>query len=425
MKNLTLFSFLFLMLTTISSCKKIDRTIDPSDPEYSVMNLLVDINLRPEAKYFLLLENPESTPIIFTLSNYFGYGLTRGTTIKGNTINMHFILIDELTDNTVDIKSFFEVPVGRDILITNSNFKQAKAQNATVNLSFVNIPNFDIISRTAKYPEQGFTQTSFETPATTPELGGETYENFKLFYACFQTGGAASYKLDRIPLGTSNYTINFSNLNSNVVKHTYPKTINEATVTHADVQAWNNPFFHLDHTEIFNLDNFDIFPSSSFDIFTPTFEIEFLYFIQNFTYKSASHIYNSWSFSSEFKNEINFINGGLKTTSRVGQLPVIEALSDAYDVAEIVFENDGFSWTLYSPNTISFYIPEIPQEISNSFPEAKSFQQIILNQEGGLVKLIDYSTFKSYEEVLDLHLHETKIEVESNYRTQEQKFSIK
>lgn len=423
LKNISLYGLLFLILIAFNSCRK-DKTDLSESPDDLVLNILVDINLRPEATYYIVLENPESEPIYWAIPNYFGYGYLRGDKIKGNTINLHFILVNELENNTTDIKSFFDVPIGLGIKINDDNLKQTKLTSGTVELSFENIPEFDIISRTAKNQEQGFTQTLFETTATQPELGGETFESDQYFYACFQTGNTASYKLERVPNSLS-HTIDFTNLDTQLAKHTFSKTIGGATITHVDVQAYNNPYLRFNYVELFNLNDFSIFPSSDFDIFVPRGETAIMYYVQNFTFETTDHIFNNWYYSGVFNGDINLLDAGLKTVSRVGKLPIIESDVDAYDIAGIVFKSEGFQWTLYSPSTSSFYIPDIPTELANKLPGAMNLHQLFLNQDGGTVKLFDFDQFVGYEEILSVYLNETKLELGNSYRTQEQEFSNK
>lgn len=420
-----LYSLLFLFMATVlfSSCRKINNPIRESSRE-PMINIVVDINLRPEAKYYLVIENSESAPIYLSISKFFMFPMQRGE-IKGNSFNLHFILIDELADNTVEIKSFFNVPFGRGIRITDENLKHAKASNSIVNLSFTNIPEFDIVNRTAKNQEQCFTQNTFETPVTSPELGGETYESSQLFYACFQSGNNATYKLVRTPANKSNYTIDFSDLKSNVLKYSFQKTLNGATIKHMDLQGWNNPYLEGKYLEMFNIDNFAIFPSSDFNIFIPKMEVELRYYIQNSIYSKDDNIYRNWFYSATLTNSINLLDAGLNPTSIIGQLPIIESTNDTYDEAQIIIEGEGFKWTMHSSKTDVFYIPEIPLEISDNFPASKNLNELFINQDYGTIKLIDYSTIENYEGVLDLHFGKTKLDVESNYRTQEQIFSIK
>lgn len=425
LKNIFLFSLSLLMIISFSSCRKplINNPIR-ENPNDILINIFVDVNLRSEAKYYLVVENTVSAPQYISISNYFVYAMKRGD-LKGNTINLHFILIDEVVDNNTDIKSFYNVPLGRGIRITSDNLKNSKANFSTVNLSFTNIPEFEIINRTAKNPEQGFTQKTFETPITTQELGGETYQSNKLFYACFNNINNPAYKLVRIPSNISNYTIDFSDLNPDIKNFTFSKNLNSAIITHADIQAWNNPFMEGSYVEIFNLDNFDIFPTSTFDVVIPTYEVELRYFIQNFTFEKTDYTFNNWYYSTTLNDNITLLETGLKTTGRIGELPIIESNDNSYDEAQIIFEDENFHWTLYSNNTISFYIPEIPELISNLFPETKNLNQLFLNQENGKIKLIDYSSLENWNEVLDMHFGKIILDIESNFRTQEQIFSIK
>lgn len=423
LKKTILYSLLFLLTFSLNSCRKpVDENTE--SPDDLVLNILVDINIRSEAKYFLLLENPESEAIYWAIPNYFGYGYLRGDKIKGKTINLHFILVDELESNTIEIKSFFNVPLGLEIKITDDNLKLAKASKVSVELIFENIPDFDIISRTAKNQEQGFTQTAFETSATLPELGGETFEGNQFFYACFQTGSTASYKLDRVA-NSLNHSIDFSNLDTQLAKHTFSKTLDGATISHVDVQAYSNPYLRFNYVELFNLNDFSIFPSSDFDIFVPKGETAIMYYVQNFTYETSDHIFNNWYYNGVFHDEINLIDAGLKTVSRTGRLPIIESEIDTYDIAGIVFESEGFQWSLYSPNTSSFYTPDIPLELANQLPGSMNLHQRLLNLDGGRVKLFDYEPFIGYAEILSVYLNESKLELGNSYRTQEQLFSVK
>ena len=59
------------------------------------------------------------------------------------------------------------------------------------------------------------------------------------------------------------------------------------------------------------------------------------------------------------------------------------------------------------------------------FIDGKNLRQLFLEQENGLVKIIDFTSFEDYNNTLDYYLNETKLELESSYKTQEQVFTIK
>jgi len=427
MKNITKYLLSFLLLISIISCNKIiNPELDPNDPGYLAFDLLVDINLRPEADYYLVIENELTQPIYFHLSNYFGYAITRGTWLVGNEFNLHFIKINEFVNGTYEIKSFFNVPIGIRIDIRDENFKSTAKSNANLNLSFTHIPDFDIVTRSAKNQEQSFTQNTFSTPATTPELGGETFEESQLFYACFQKGTEASYKIEMIPSGISEYTIDFANLNTDMTKYTFQKVTDGASIEHADVKAYNNISIQSLPVEIFNLDNFNLFAESTFDVFVPKNLSSIRFFIQNYTFNKSETKYNIWSFSHELSTSQGLINTGLKTTSRSGQLPLIETNSANYDEVQIVVESENFKWTMHGASTNSFYIPSLPKELYDSLPGGINLLELFASYEKGTVKLIDYSDFEGYNEALPLFLSDTtKLELGSFYRTEEQEFSIK
>lgn len=423
LKNKSLYTLLLLFLILFNSCRKDENDLK-EDPEDMVLNILVDINLRPEAKYFLLLENSQTASIYFEIPNYFGYGILRGDKVKGNAINLHFILLNEKEDNTMVIKSFYDVPLGLQIKINDDNLKNTKSTNSDVELSFENIPDFDIVSRTSINQKQNFTQTMFETEATQSDQMVEKYETGQYFYACFQKDNTASYLLKRTP-NSSTYSIDFANLSTQVSKHSFSKTINEATISHADVQAYSNAHLRYDYVELFNLDNFSIYPTSSFDIFVPSNQASISYYVQNFTFESTDHIYNNWYYYGQFQDNISLLDAGLKTTSRIGELPNIQSTEGLWDISEISFEKANFKWTMYSPNTSDFYIPDTPSELASQLPESKTLRQLFLTQDSGTVKLIDYDPFNGYEDILSVYLNETKLELGTSYRTQEQLFSTK
>ena len=421
MKNKIVLSLLIVLQIFVVACNK-SKLYNPDD---LLFNLYVDVNLRPEAKYILILENTQSIPQSLSLSSSFYEEIKRGEDIIGGAVNLHFVLINEFASGDLSIKSFYDVPFGKTIRITDDNLKQTESTNSTLNLSFANIPPFDIISRTAKSQNEAFTLNTFETPITTAALGGETFETIEMFYACFQNGDEASYKLEWMP-DQADYTIDFTNLNSNMLKHTYAKIMDEADIVHASVQAWDNAILDGKPVGIFDLEDFSIFPTSTFDVFIPTFERYFSYYVQDFQFEKNNQTFTNWFYSSTMFDEINLLDAGLKVTTELGQMPVIESLSDEYSIAEITFETEGFKWTLHSQKTDNIYFPEIPSELFSDFPDASNLIQVFLSLEKGKVKLIDYYPYTNYDEVLGIYFGSdiNRLKAGNYFRTQEQVFEF-
>lgn len=421
MKNKIIVSLLIVLQIFVGSCNKTKQY----NPDDLLFNLNVDINLGPEAKYILILENTQSIPQSLTLSSSFQEEIKRGEDIIGAAINLHFVLINESAIGDLSIKSFYDVPFGKSIRITDDNLKQSEGTSSTLNLSFANIPPFDIVSRTAKTQDQAFTLNTIETPVTTSALGGETFETIEMFYACFQNGAEASYKLERMP-DQADYTIDFTNLNSNMVKHTYDKIIDEANIVHASVQAWDNAILYGKPVGIFDLEDFSIFPSTTFDVFIPSIERYFSFYVQDFQFEKNNQTFTNWFYSNTIYDEINLLDAGLKVTAESGQMPVIESLSDEYSIAEITFEAEGFKWTLHSQKTDNIYFPEIPAELFADFPDANNLIQVFLSLKGGKVKLIDYYPYANYEDALGIYFGSDVNRLESGnyFRTQEQTFNF-
>lgn len=402
-KKQLVFGFGLLFLLSLVSCNPKLK----NDPEDTLFILNVDISLRPEAKFYLVYENAESVVQSFQMSNFYIILKKRGDLVKGNTINLHFVLLNELEDNQVEIKSFYEVPLGKEIIITDDNLKNATALSSTVNLSFSNMPSFDIVSRTALNSGNAFTLNTFETPVTTAAAGGETFAATELFYACFQTGSTAAYKLERIPAQTS-YTVNFGTLNSNVLKYSLPKIVDGVNMVHADVQAYDNPSLYGKYVELYNLNDFSLFPSTTFDVFIPSGERQLGYFVQNYRFETtAGTRYSSWNYSTSIDENIALLNGNLQVSEQTGAFPTITSSPEAYDIAQINFSDHNFSWTLYGPNTSGFYFPEIPAGILSEFSTASSFAQQMLEIDGGDIILTDYSHLQKYEDVLDIYFQQS------------------
>lgn len=422
MKNKIIITLIIVLQIFIASCNK-TKQYNPAD---LLFNLYVDINLRPEAKYILILENPESKPQKITLSGSFYQEILRGEDIISGAVNLHFILINETKDGELSMNSFYDVPFGKTIRISENNLKSQEATQSSVNLSFTNIPDYDIVSRTAKTQDQGFTLNTFETPITTAAMGGETFESIQQFYACFQNGADASYKIERLP-NQENYTIDFTDLNTNMVKYTFPKNINDATIKQANVQAWDNAILFGSPVEIYNLTDFSIFPTTSFAIFTPTFERYFSYYIQELKYEKNNQTFSNWSYSSTLQDEINLLDAGLSINPQPGQIPSIESISTEYSIAELTFETDNFSWTIHSPKTDNIYIPEIPLDVFDDLSNANNFLEMFLKIDEGKIKLIDYYPYTEYAEALGVYFgsDSNKLQAGTSYRTQEQTFSVK
>ncbi|HAG15287.1 MAG TPA: hypothetical protein DCG69_02025 [Bacteroidales bacterium] len=408
--------YLSLLLMLVSCNKKIIN-----DPEDTLFVLNVDVNLPENSNYYLVVENAESEMRYLTLSNFYIFLMKRGETIKGNTINLHFILTNATAENSAEIKSFYEVPLGKTIYIRAENLKSAELTNTNVAISFLNTPSFEVVTRSAKTAQQAFTLNSMQTPITTAALGGDVFNGTDLFYACFQNASSASYKLERIP-EQSTYSINFSSLNTSMRKYTIDKTYGGVNMSHIDIQAYDNPVLYGTFVELFNLDDFSLFPSTTFDMYIPSAERQLGYFVQNYQFKNTTQTFTNWFYNREIITNFTLLNADLSISSATG-FPIILSNPDAYDIAEIKFATDNFRWTIYSPNTTDFYIPEIPIEIIQEFTSSGSLLQMLTTLDGGLVKLIDYQLFENYESLIDIYFGNSEdplYPLNSSYKTQEQ-----
>ncbi len=419
MKKLILYSLSLFLLLFHTSCNK-TRQYNPDD---LMVTLNINVDLSTSAEYFLVVENTESKPQIYPLTGNYSAEINRGKDIIGSSVNLHFIL---LNNQDVSIKSFYIVPLGKTINISSANLKSSKRTQTDVQLSFSNTPTFDVISRNAKTQTQAYTQNTFETPATTAEQGGESFQSNEFFYACFQNGDQASYKLERIP-DQSTYTIDFSDMKSNMQKHSFSKNIDGANLVQANIKVWDNAIRSGIPTGLFNLTNPDIFPASNFDFFSPAVERYFSYYQQDFEYKTETQSFYNWSYATSIQDEIELLNAGLKVKTQIGQLPVIESDEALYSIAEISFKTAGFSWTLYGPNTSDFYLPNIPNDIFKELNDIDNLASLFLKLESGHIRLIDYTPFKDYEDAIGLYFgsDQNKLVAGTSYRTQEQNFQLR
>jgi hypothetical protein len=388
-----------------------------------MVTLHINIDLSASAKYFLVVENTESKPQIYPLTGNYSAEINRGKDIIGSSVNLHFIL---LNNQDVSIKSFYIVPLGKTININSDNLKNSKEVQTDVQLSFLNTPPFDVISRNAKTQTQAYTLNTFETPSTTAEQGGESFQSNEFFYACFQNGDQASYKLERIP-DQSNYTIDFSAMNSNMQKHSFSKNLEGADLVQANVKVWDNALRSGLPTGLFNLTDPAVFQGPNFDFFSPTVERYFSYYEQDFEYKTEAQSFHNWSYATSIQDEIELLIAGLKVKTQTGQLPLIESDESLYSIAEISFKTEGFSWDIYGPNTSDFYLPNIPDDIFKELNGIDNLASLFLKLESGHIRLIDYTPFKAYEDAIGLYFgsDQDKLVGGSSYRTQEQDFQLR
>lgn len=421
MKKLLLFFLSFIVLIIIGSCNK-TRQLNPAE---LVFTLNIDLELRPEAKYYLVLENIESKTQTLTLSNNMSMEILRGKDIIGGATNLHFILINGKADGDLQIKSFYSVPFGKTISIAENNLKFEAASETDVNLNFANVPAFDVISRTAKSQDQAYTLNTLETPLTTVANGGETFKSLELFYAYFQQGNSASYKTERIP-DQANYTIDFSTLNTNMLKYSFPKTIDNAIIAKANVKSWDNQELYGNYLEVFNADDFSIFPNTSFEVFTPSFERYMSYYVQDFEYKKGNQSFRNWFYTDKLNENISLLDAGLSISTQTGDLPLIDSRSSDYSIAEIAFETEGFKWILYCADPSKIYIPEIPLDIFNEVNNANNLLELFVKINEGSIKLIDYYPYASYGDAVGYYFGSTnyKLKPGISYRTQEQIISL-
>jgi hypothetical protein len=359
-------SLAILTIALAFSCKKEDNT-----PQYNPDDVVVTLKVSTQfyEKAYLVLENANTSPVYQEIVKGETHLIKRGDSIMGETINLHFVFIDVWAEGIGEISSYFEVPLGKEIQIASGTGNHPKVtQNQTdekiadVNISFSDVPEFDIATRSAWYPLHCHTFSTLEIPCP------NTYPPGNNFYVCLQKGDKASYKLVNIPEG-SDYVISLNDLNDDMTKYSIPK--NPAYMKSIKVKAYGSGgllgiFSNYPEDE-------SLFQGNTIDIFTPNGIPEMTTFstiisVYEEQYKTRRSIYSPRNY---VVTDYTLLDVDISINCNPGQLPSFSTSGSEYHYISVVLDLEDYSfckWRIIAPRPSSIYAPELPLEVLDAMP---------------------------------------------------------
>ncbi|TVQ86832.1 MAG: hypothetical protein EA393_11315 [Bacteroidetes bacterium] len=373
-----LFTILALLFTM--SCSKNDT--NPYDPE----EVILTIHL-PEIFFdntFVIIENKETNPVYLELEGRESYYIQRGDSIRGETFNLHFFY--HFFEDVAQASSYFAIVPGKEIHITSGtgNFPMINSHsektenNTTVEISFSDIPDFDVATRTAIYPGHCHTLSTLEVPCA--NIGGNTPPVGSTFYVCLQQGDNAAYKMIELP-NVSEYTISLAELNSNMKKYSFPK--NPDFLDRISVYGYgeivNYYGGYTGRLGLFSLSNPSIFPGNTIDVFIPddipgltTFDTNLskglpeMQAIKSVSYRNQPQVVNNYLLP-----EVDF---SLSPDHTPGDFPQITHSSNDYSyvtlkLASIDNTLDERRWNMVAPGFDYFYAFTFPEKLLEIIPD--------------------------------------------------------
>jgi hypothetical protein len=401
-KFFVLFSIAFA-LTLVTSCKEDDPT--KYDPE----EVVVTINTNNWGTHFFetiyfVVENLESESVFLQLAIGETYVIKRANIIKGDLVNLHFVYTNSVFDDDEwRISSYYDIPLGKEIELEGNNFpKEGEVEQSegksTVGISFSEIADFEVVTRSAMNQGHSHTLNTLEVPCAP---SGNTFPSGEKFYVCLHNGQEASYKLEAIP-DVSSHIISLGGLNSSMTK--YSVTKNPEYAVSIKVKAYGSSGI----IEIFNLRNTDesIFTGNTIDVYTPNGIPEMTSFsttVSTTIDNSFRHSY--YSPSSQVVTDYSFLEVGLTFNHPLGVFPVVSTSTNQYDYIVLTFTNNVWNyWNIFIPSGTSLYYPNFPAEVLQALPE--SFTNFNFSR----AMAIDDTRFGNYMEAIDHLLKISEVE---------------
>jgi len=397
----------FLIIIITASCNKDKINYDPNE----VIVTINASNLGEGFRTFFVVENKKSNAISTELVEGEN-SILRGDEILGDLVNFHFVYIDNDIDDFWRIKSYYDISIGKEINLPDmygagkSDVEVSKSKGV-VNISFADIPDFDIATRSAHYPGHCHTNCNLEVPCA--NIGGNTYSVGDNFYVCLQKGKDAGYIIVSVP-EVDEYVISLGELNYDMTKYSILKNPNQEQ--HIKVGAYGSDGL----IEIFNLRSPEVslFPGDSIDVFVPNGLPQMKNFSTLVYNTSDDYFLYSYYFSNQVTTKHSFLDVGLSLSHTSGEFPLVSAASDKYDILELLIQVDHNFWTIYASDGQSLYTPEFPDEVLQAISDDFQLLQLLSANSSIVVEAIDDSRFNNYDDALEYYLKIRDFE-EENY----------
>ncbi|NQU87367.1 MAG: hypothetical protein HQ541_16560 [Mariniphaga sp.] len=381
----------------VISCEK-------DDPQTLYEKVLIvetrSVNETESQRFFVLIENNESSPVFKEIPNYSEYTFIRNGLIKGDKVNIHLISLNTFSDqHYFNINSYSSVPVGKTVLFGRDNILNDKSASSRVDLEFTNIPDFDIATRSAHLQIHCHTQTTFVDVPCEP-IGGNTFPVNETFYACLQKGDVAGFKLQKITTTEDSYTISLDSLNNNMDYYELPKEVENHDLTKISVRAFDPVIGTI---EIFNLSDISIFPSAKIDFFVPAVNLSISNYIIDYTTLINNKFYKNVFSTETIISTPTLIDAELQSGSEINhQLDF--TVSGNLDFLTVRLNNLGSNWLMHGIDPGEMYIPEFPEDLIAITGEPGFLEDV----ETASIQLYDYSELNGYNNALEKILDDSK-----------------
>ncbi|MBN1819779.1 MAG: hypothetical protein JXR31_07555 [Prolixibacteraceae bacterium] len=394
-----LFSILILLVFT--NCEK-----DDSELYEEVLKVEAkSVNETGNQRFFILIENSTSTPVFREFQNYTDYTFIRNGKIKGDKVNIHTISLNTFGDTpSYVIRSYFSVPIGRVAVFGRDNILNEKSAASRVKLEFENIPDFDIVTRSAHLQTHCHTQKTFLDVPCEP-VGYNTFPANETFYSCFQKGTEASYLLSKIRTNESTFTIVFDSLNTQMSHYHLPKMMGNSKMSQISVMAYDS---QINAIQLFNLNDVSIFQEDNIDFFVPVSEMNINHFLIEYSTFIGNTLYSHVFSSENIVTTPELIDAELSAASVINRDIDISATGE-FDFMSVRINFEGSSWTFYGAGDEDLYYPDFPIELT----EAAGYPDFPENSETINISLFDYSELSGYNDALEILMDDSRALMDS------------
>lgn len=396
-----------LIVAANTSCNKETVEYDPEEVIVTI-NTTVWNYQYPYERVFVVVENMQSDPIFVEITKGENSIIKRGEEIAGDLINLHFVHAWSIYDfSDWRIISYYDILPGKEIdllgIYDASGMGDGKelSGKGIVNISFSDVPEFDIATRSANNNRHCHTLNTLEVPCA--PIGGNSYPSGYNFYVCLQKGDNAGYKLEKIP-ELSDYVISLNGLNQEMEKYSIPK--NPDYQKDISISTYGSDGI----LQIFNMYYTDesLFTGDYIDVFVPKGLPQMTRFSTEISRINTDRIQSSYYMSDQVTTNNSFLDAGLTLSFTSGKFPVITQTSNEFDVltTEIsVKDADSWRhWTIYSPGSRNLYSPEFPSEVLQAVAGGFQVGWLLSNISRISVTATNDSRFSNYDDAVEFAL---------------------
>lgn len=351
---------------------------------------------------FVIVENRESAVIFSELTKGQESVLRRGEQITGDRINIH--LLNVLKDPFEEVLSwtlysYYGVLPGKNIdlyYVFNPGTTIVQELKVVGNITFSDIPSFDLVTRSANNPGHSHTLNTLQVPCAPP--GHDSYTSGSYFYVCLQQGDNAGYKLVYIPdENLAEYEISLSGLNNEMTGYVISK--DPLNQTDIDIMAHGS----AGSIEIFALHDQALITDNGIEVFVPDDLPQMTSFTTTYVrYPTTDQMQTSLYRSSTVTSDFSFLDAGLEVTLISGSMPSVGHNSDGFNhlYTDMSFTGHNGSWKILHPDAGSLSLPELPADVLNAV--APGFT--LTGQLSGIITIrvsaIEDSRFQDYDDAV-------------------------